>query len=337
MTFSVKQIDKGGYYMKGFKKLTAGLMGVVMALGVCSFTALAADKEVSDESGLKSAIESAGNGDTIKLTSNIKLESTLVIPSGKNVTIDLGDWTLTGPDSGYAIQFGEFDKEGKDFDECEYKNDGELIIENGKIDCDSAVSNYFGDVTFGDDLTVDAKNRIITTYGGEVTVDRAEMTTDGYGIVAFNSFHAYFAPVQNSDANTNDEENVSPKIVVKSGSIEAGKCVFSGNNLLSAGTEMIINGGELTVDNEGTAIYWPMEGKLNITGGTIKGGTGIEAKMGTITISRDAEIIGTGAHKETEPVNGGSAPDGSALLMSAQMYGASTSQKQFRDNKKETQ
>ena len=41
MTFSVKQIDKGGYYMKGFKKLTAGFLGVVMALGVCSFTALA--------------------------------------------------------------------------------------------------------------------------------------------------------------------------------------------------------------------------------------------------------------------------------------------------------
>ena len=41
MTFSVKQIDKGGYYMKRFKKLTAGLIGVVMALGVCGFTALA--------------------------------------------------------------------------------------------------------------------------------------------------------------------------------------------------------------------------------------------------------------------------------------------------------
>ena len=41
MTFSVKQIDKGGYYMKRFKKLTAGFLGVVMALGVCGFTALA--------------------------------------------------------------------------------------------------------------------------------------------------------------------------------------------------------------------------------------------------------------------------------------------------------
>ena len=47
MTFSVKQIDKGGYYMKGFKKLTAGLMGIVMALGVCGFTALAEDGNVA--------------------------------------------------------------------------------------------------------------------------------------------------------------------------------------------------------------------------------------------------------------------------------------------------
>ncbi len=71
-----------------------------------------------------------------------------------------------------------------------------------------------------------------------------------------------------------------------------------------------------------------MEGELNITGGTIKGGTGIEAKMGTITISRDAEIIGTGTHSETAPVNGGSSPEGSAILISAQMYG-NDADKQF--------
>ena len=51
MTLNVRLIDKGGYYMKGFKKLTAGLLGVVMALGVCSFTALAEDSITSESNG----------------------------------------------------------------------------------------------------------------------------------------------------------------------------------------------------------------------------------------------------------------------------------------------
>ena len=61
MTFSVKQIDKGGYYMKRYKKLAAGFLGVVLALGVCGFSALAEDGKVyvdSDE-GFAKAIEDA--------------------------------------------------------------------------------------------------------------------------------------------------------------------------------------------------------------------------------------------------------------------------------------
>ncbi len=337
MTLNVRLIDKGGYYMKGFKKLTAGLMGVVMALGVCGFTALAAEP-IHVDSAEKLANAVKDNDDiTIILDNDIDLndlnEKTLKIPNGKNITLDLGDCILTGPKSGYAIQFGSFDADKEDFKECTYKNDGELIIENGEIDCDSAVLNYFGDVTFGDDLTIDAENRGITTYGGEVTVDGAKMTADGYGILTFNSFHAFFS-TPDSKANTDDDKNISPTVTIENGSvIDAGVSVISANNLLSAGTNVTINGGRLTVDKGNTAIYWPMEGTLEINGGYIEGGTAIEAKMGTITISGDAEIVGTGELVESEPMNGGSAPDGSALLMSAQMYGASTSQKQYRENK----
>ena len=89
--------------------------------------------------------------------------------------------------------------------------------------------------------------------------------------------------------------------------------------MASGGTTAIIKGGEI----KGLlGIYWPMEGTLDIEGGHIEGGTGIEAKMGTITISGDAEIVGTGEWKETHPENGGSAPEGSAILLSSQMYGA---------------
>ena len=170
-------------------------MGVVMALSVCSFTALAAETIHVDElSELTSAVNGEGTDIEIVLDSNITLEDVLTIPNDKNVTIDLNGKKLTGASDKYLIQFGSFDAGEEDnFEKCTYKNDGELIIENGKIDCYSAVLNYFGDVTFGDDLTIDAENRGITTYGGEVTVDGAEMTADGYGILTFNSFHAFFS------------------------------------------------------------------------------------------------------------------------------------------------
>ena len=70
-----------------------------------------------------------------------------------------------------------------------------------------------------------------------------------------------------------------------------------------------------------------MEGTLTIGGtATVTGGTAIEAKMGTITIEDQAVITGTGAWNEDKPENGGSSPEGSALLLSTQMYGQNAGQ-----------
>src|SRR5699024_8694874 len=63
----------------------------------------------------------------------------------------------------------------------------------------------------------------------------------------------------------------------------------------------------------------------------IRGGTAVEAKMGTINIS-GGTLIGTGAYNEDQPTNGGSSPEGSALLLSAQMYGESTGQYKTNNN-----
>ena len=114
---------------------------------------------------------------------------------------------------------------------------------------------------------------------------------------------------------------ISSSLTMTGGTIEAKSFALSGNNTQSAGSMATISGGTLTA-NDGTAIYWPMEGKLTIGGdAVIIGGTGIEAKMGTITIQDHAQVIGAAAYKADEPANGGSSPEGSALLLSAQMYG----------------
>lgn len=87
------------------------------------------------------------------------------------------------------------------------------------------------------------------------------------------------------------------------------------------GNFMFTNRGTFNIVGSGTAIYWPMEGQLTIGGNAvIEGGTGIEAKMGTITIKDNAVITGSGEWKEEKPQNGGANPEGSAFLGSAQMY-----------------
>ena len=82
------------------------------------------------------------------------------------------------------------------------------------------------------------------------------------------------------------------------GSIDVVYYPVSGNNQRSAGTKATITGGTLTASEEYTAIYWPMEGELTVGGdAVITGGTGIEAKMGTITVKENAQIIGTAAYR----------------------------------------
>jgi len=138
----------------------------------------------------------------------------------------------------------------------------------------------------------------------------------GYsGIALFN--------VDGKNQLSNAPDAVSSTLTMSGGTIEAKVFAMSGNNTQSAGSVATITGGSLT-STEGTAIYWPMEGALTIGGNAVvTGGTGIEAKMGTITIQDNAKVIGAAEYKAGEPTNGGSSPEGSALLLSTQMYGTS--------------
>ncbi|MCD8323095.1 MAG: hypothetical protein LUC89_09470, partial [Oscillospiraceae bacterium] len=62
-----------------------------------------------------------------------------------------------------------------------------------------------------------------------------------------------------------------------------------------------------------------------MTDGEITGQTGIEIKMGTLEVS-GGTITGTGEYAEGYPMNGGSEADGSAILVSGQMYGSAITQ-----------
>ena len=70
------------------KKLLATILALVMALGLCS-VAFAAETEVSSVDGLKAAVDTAENGDTIKLTVDVTLSEVIKISDGRSITIDM--------------------------------------------------------------------------------------------------------------------------------------------------------------------------------------------------------------------------------------------------------
>ncbi len=299
---------------KFIKKLTAGFVSAIMAVGMMGVTALA--KEIIEVNNatenLQNVINNAEDGDTIKFTTDITLTSTLEIPNGKDITIDLGRNKLTGPESGCAIQLGKAENYGK------VEGDGTLTIKNGTIN--GTIKNYYDNIYLEDGLEIYSNSETanaVSIYGGTIEVSGAYIESKGYGIALFNA--KYGETNEKEGSNVDDTSNKSSNLTFNYGTVDVAAFGISGNNMASGGTTAIIKGGEI----KGLlGIYWPMEGTLDIEGGHIEGGTGIEAKMGTITISGDAEIVGTGEWKETHPENGGSAPEGSAILLSSQMYGA---------------
>lgn len=175
---------------------------------------------------------------------------------------------------------------------------------------------FGGSVSLSGEAVIDAGNGgVMQASGTKVDISGNVQLSGETGVDVFN-----YAP-------NNDAGNPSSTVTMTGGSITCKYFAIDGNNLQSAGATVNITGGTLTCDKEGVAIYWPMEGSLTI-GGTAKvsGGTGIEAKMGTITIKDQAVIEGAGDYNENEPQNGGSSPEGSALLFSAQMYGGVNTQ-----------
>ena len=257
MTFSVKQIDKGGYYMKRFKKLTAGFLGVVMALSVCSFTALAADGEIhiSDVTALKDAITKQEDGQTwILEDTTYELESTIKIT--KDITIE---------GNGAVLKFTEeiYDKTDKS-ERCGFNIDNGAKVEINDLTID------------GNDKIKHCINVFSTTETTEVELNSVIMKDghEGYGIVN----NASKVTVTDIETSRNDW-----------GGINVDNSTSAGSN----GAELIVNSATINESNsvkienqnskkiEATIKDGTFEGKvliaenvenakLNITGGEFK-------------------------------------------------------------------
>ena len=292
---------------------------------------------------LTEAFAAAKDGDVLRLLENAEVSQPILLT--KNVTLDTNGFTVSAA-AGFKGNFmftnrgtfnivgsGKIDGSVGTYPLIMINNTGGAVlnIQSSEITGQGVVQNVGGIVNItGGTLTASARNTVLSQFGevhigasahlmaaGEgksaVQLIGAKMTLSGDAVLSGNG------DVFNS--NRNEEGTVSAQVEITGGRIETKDFPVSGNNQESAGAEVAITGGSLKNISGGTAIYWPMEGQLTIGGNAvIEGGTGIEAKMGTITIKDNAVITGSGEWKEEKPQNGGANPEGSAFLGSAQMY-----------------
>ena len=309
------------------------------------------------------AIEAEG---TIELVKDTTLKGQVKIPDGKNITIDLGAHTvyitteftdiqaLFENKGNLTIKGGEgaIDISANSSVSTAVENAGSgvlnvisgNIIGNARgINVKAGTANISGGsvsnvsaagdkqdaavyaaggtkVTISGNAQIKGYGTAVRAYGAEVTITDNAALSGPFGVMLFNN------------TGDNTQPAIHASLTMKGGSIEATSgFALSGNNLQSARCSAEITGGSLQQTSGETCIYWPMEGTLTIGGNAVvEGGSGIEARMGTINIQDSATIQGTGVYRDSTPISGQSQADGSAILVSTEMYGNSESQ--YADN-----
>ena len=284
---------------------------------------------------------------TIEILKDVVLDSSdkKITLTDKNVVLDLGNhlisasetysagkFIVVGSGASLTIQGNEgasidLTQAGADKQSVIKNSAGNLQITGGKIiGRNIAVEMTGGEATISGNASVNGSTAV-KVQGASLTVADNASLKGNFGVILINS------PASNSS----NAKNAS--FTMTGGTITATSgFALSGNNLQSAGCKAEITGGKLEQTSGETCIYWPMEGELTVGGNAVvEGGSGIEARMGTITIQDSAVIKGTGKYLdltkyeqdgETWPVSGSSQADGSAILISSEMYGDNEGQYQ---------
>ncbi len=142
-------------------KKVSNLVGIIALVFVALFTVNvhAEAQTVNDFNSLNNALNSDG---TIELSTDITLDSTLTVQSGKTITIDLKGHKLTGPATGYGIE-----------------NHGTLTIqdtgsEKGSIDCPNTNSSCIANKSDATSMTLNG----VTVKGNFITVKNEQSKLD---------------------------------------------------------------------------------------------------------------------------------------------------------------
>lgn len=245
-------------------------------------------------------------GGVITLTEQVTLQTGYTVPKGVT-EIDLNGQMITTSNTlkGYAITI---------------PSGSDVRIHNGTIQTIEGGLLAYGNLTLGSDLEITiigVEFNAVLTQGSNLTVNGADINNIyGFGIVVANS---------NGD---NTSESIPSNLVFNSGSVDCGYFTVSTNNLTSAGCTIDINGGTFeSTDSDCPAIYLPAMCEVTINSATITGASGIEMKMGNLTIGSGTTINATGEYKpDYVPAPGGAGANGSAINIGAHQYGSDEGQ-----------
>ena len=226
---------------------------------------------VSDVAGLNAMLANDNAEVTVTLSDDVAVTSSIVVPEGKKLNLDLGGNSLSA--SGIALSV----------------NGGEAVLSNGNV---SSSANTAINVRNGGTVTVDgaditsARSNGIAATGSTIVMNSGIVTAQEAGLLGFK------------DSN----------IIINGGIIEGldnGPVMGNGSAAGSAndGTNMnvVMNGGKLIAHIQSAGyiacgVYVPNSGSFTMNGGEIESdGCGICMRGGTVNIGANAKITANGA------------------------------------------
>lgn len=181
----------------------------------------------------------------------------MMVPKGKEVTLDLNGKTLEAANDGLIRVEGSF-----------------ILQDNAGNGVIKATKDYVYQVYSTGIIYVDGEDAKMTMKSGNIYAVRDNPANNGqFGIGLWRG----------------------ADLTIEGGKIEAGWYAVSGNSQNTTQNSVInITGGEL-ISAADYAVYLPQAGTTTISGGTIKGACGaIGMRSGTLNINDQAKLIGEG-------------------------------------------
>lgn len=251
---------------------------------------------------LDAAFAVAQNGDTVVLLGNVNLTETLTID--KNVTIDLAGYTIGAEGTAANITADVTIESSEDGGAIVYTGDGAdhglVVTKNATLTIEDVVVNY---ADGGQAIRLgDYNGGIPTADGGNAVLTNATVTGGVAGVAMFGT----------AEGSANKTSLTATASTI-SGTVYYGIAtngIFY-NNVISL-TDTNVSAPETT----GTAMYLPGSGETTITGGEIKGATGIEIRAGKLTVNEGTTVTATGAYTEPVPNPSGTTISGVAIAVS---------------------
>ena len=197
-------------------------------------------------------------GGTYTLPKNMNIVGVqMMVPKGKEVTLDLNGKTLEAANDGLIRVEGSF-----------------ILQDNAGNGVIKATKDYVYQVYSTGIIYVDGEDAKMTMKSGNIYAVRDNPPNNGqFGIGLWRG----------------------ADLTIEGGKIEAGWYAVSGNGQNTTQNSVInITGGEL-ISAADYAVYLPQAGTTTISGGTIKGACGaIGMRSGTLNINDQAKLIGEG-------------------------------------------